>query len=166
QAVERSARDVAVSAHLLAERPTVGRLLGQGDTRGLTAFLERFRRTSRLSGCAVLVEGRLVSGSGTPLPWKELARATAGDRAAVVSAPSGRLVLGAASPLTSRAGATAVTALTLDDPFLREISRQVGLPVAILPIDASDLEDAGAAGKRADVYLSVQPLRGPDGAVA
>lgn len=165
QAVERSARDVETSTHLLAERPTVGRLLGQGDTRGLTAFLDRFRRTSRLSGCAVFIQGRLISGSGTPLPWKELALATAGGRSAVVPGPSGRLVLGAASPLTARAGATAVTALTLDDHFVQEIARQVGLPVTILPAAAPDAEDASTSGKRADVYLSVQPLRGPDGAI-
>src|SRR6266545_3623964 len=144
QAVERSARDVETSAHLLGERPTVGRLLGEGDARGLTTFLDRFRRTSRLSACAVLVGGRLVAESGAPLPWDELARASAGGRPAVVSGPSGRLVLGAASPLISARGATVITALNLDDPFVREISRQVGLPVMILPIlsasAASDLE--------------------------
>src|SRR4051812_31258595 len=58
QAVERSGRDVEPSAHLLGERPTVGRLLAQGDTAGLTAFLDRFRATSHLSACAVFVQGK------------------------------------------------------------------------------------------------------------
>lgn len=169
QAVERSARDVATSTHLLAERPTVGRLLGQGDTRGLTAFLDRFRRTSRLSGCAVLVQGRFVAGSGTPLPWDDLVRnllhESAGSRSALIAGPSGRLVLGAASPLVSVRGATVVTALTLDDPFVQEISRQVGLPVTILPVAAPDGEDASGSGKLAGLYRSVHPLRGPDGTV-
>src|SRR6185436_8954437 len=169
QAVERSARDVETSTHLLGERPTVGRLLGQGDTRGLTVFLDRFRRTSRLSGCAVFGQGRFVAGSGAPLPWDELTRATAGGRSAVVSDASGRLVLGAASPLVGVSGVTVVTALTLDDPFVQEISRQVGLPVTILPIlsasAASDLEGARSSGKLDDAYLAVQPLRGPDGRV-
>jgi signal transduction histidine kinase len=177
QAVERSARDVAVSAHLLGERPTVGRLLGQGDAGQLTAFLDRFRGTSRLSGCAVLLQGRPVAASGPSLPWKELRRAAPGDNAAVV-APSGRLMLAAASPLTTFPGSEAVTALQLDEPFVREISRQVGLPVAILPVAALPEEDArrdlreraqetgaSASGELADVYLAVQPLRGPDGAV-
>src|SRR5215210_1011411 len=182
QAVERSARDVAVSAHLLGERPTVGRLLGQGDARGLTAFLDRFRSTSRLSGCAVLMQGRLVSGSGASLPWDELRRnllhKSAGDRSTVVAGPSGRLILGAASPLTTFPGTMAITALTLDERFVREIARQVGLPVTILPVAAAAEDDPrrdlreraletgeSASGELADVYLAVQPLRGPDGAV-
>lgn len=184
QSVERSARDVETSAHLLGERPTAGRLLGQGDTRGLTAFLDRFRSTSRLSGCAVLVQGRLVAGSGSPLPWNALARDLshkwAGGHSAVLPDRGGRLVLGAASPLMSSDGATVVTGLRLDGPFVQGIARQVGLPVAILPAGAAmALEDdprrrlreqaletgQSASGELADVYLAVQPLRGPDGLV-
>ena len=106
QAVERSESDVATSADLLGERPTIGRLLGQGDTRGLTAFLDRFRRTSRLSGCAVFVRGRLVAVSGMRLPWTDLARGAAGGSVAVVSDPSGRLVLGSAAQQVSFPGTT------------------------------------------------------------
>ena len=181
QAVERSSRDVAVSAHLLGERPTVGRLLGQGDTLALTAFLDRFRSTSRLSGCALLVQGRLIS-SGPSFPWNQLRRnllhKSAGDGSTVVASPSGRLILGAASPLTTFPGTMAITALTLDDQFVREIARQVGLPVTILPVAAAAEDDPrrdlreraletgeSASGELADVYLAVQPLRGPDGAV-
>lgn len=179
QSVERSARDVETSAHLLGERPTAGRLLRQGDTQGLTAFLDRFRRTSGLSGCAVLVQRRAVASSGT-LPWDALVRTSASGHAAVLPDPSGRLVLGAASPLVSASGATVVTGVRLDGPFVRGIARQVGLPVAILPAGAAmDLEGdprlrlrelaletgQSASGELADVYLSVQPLRGPDGAV-
>jgi signal transduction histidine kinase/HAMP domain-containing protein len=180
QAVERSARDVATSADLLGERPTVGRLLQQGDVRGLTAFLDRFRHTSRLSGCAVFVRGRLVSGSGLRLPWVELARAAAGDGTAVVSEPGSRLVLGAAAPQVSFPGATVVTALLIDDRFVQEIGRQVGLPVSILPLarlealendPRRDLREQAlesgriATGELASGYLAVQPLRGPQGKV-
>src|SRR4030095_15932832 len=58
EAVARSARDVRTSAQLLAERPTVKRLLAAGDAAGLTAFLDRFRQTSALSGVAILSQGR------------------------------------------------------------------------------------------------------------
>lgn len=180
QAVERSESDVATSADLLGERPTIGRLLRQGDTRGLTTFLDRFRRTSRLSGCAVFVRGRLVSVSGTRLPWTDLARGAAGDGVAVVSDPSGRLVLGAAAPQVSFPGATVVTALVIDDRFAQEIGRQVGLPVAILPVARLEaLEDSPRRGLREQAletgqiatgeldagYLAVQPLRDPNGAM-
>lgn len=186
QAVERSAGDVRTSARLLGERPTVGRLLAQGDTAGLTAFLERFRTTSGLSGSAVFVHGRLVAGSGTPLPWPELLRATAGDRPALVRGPAGDLIATAAAPNAFFAGATAVTALHLDAGFIRRISQQVGLPVAIVPAavarqavddpreplrervltDGESVEqrvEEGGAGPGAGVYLAALPLRDPAG---
>ena len=109
EAVERSEEDVRTSARLLGERPTVGRLLRAGDAAGLAAFLESFRRTSRLTGCAVLVEGRPFAQAG------QLA---------------GRLTAGA--PVASYPGATASVALALDQSFVEGVSAQVGLPVTIV----------------------------------
>src|SRR5436309_2793999 len=74
EAVERSARDVRTSAHLLAERPTVKRLVEGGDAAGLTAFLDRFRQTSSLSGVAVFSHGTLIAAGGPPMPWSEVPR--------------------------------------------------------------------------------------------
>ena len=177
QAVERSARDVGVSAHLLGERPTVGRLLREGDAQGLAAFLERFRQTSRLSGCAVLVQGRAVAVGGRSFPWMEIARASRGGSSALV-AVADRLVLGATSPLVASPDATVVTVLVLDDAFAQALARQAGQPVEILPVAGralweegprSRLREAaleverGAAGKLADVYLDVRSLRGAGG---
>src|SRR5436305_7526837 len=68
EAVERSARDVRTSAHLLAERPTVKRLVEGGDAAGLATFLDRFRRTSSLSGVAIFSKGKLVAAGGAPIP--------------------------------------------------------------------------------------------------
>lgn len=179
QAVERSAGDVATSADLLSERPTVGRLLRQGDLQSLTVFLEQFRETSRLSGCAVIVDGRRVAESGG-LPWGDLLRATGGRRAATVRGPGGPLLLVAAAPLTSWSGATALVARRIDPAFTRDVIRQVGLPVDILPVEAAERDElrrplreraletgetASGRLKAAEVFLSVRPLRSPSGQV-
>ena len=181
QAVERSGRDVETSAHLLGERPTVGRLLAQGDTAGLTAFLDRFRATSRLSGCAVFVQGKLAAQSG-------LATLTPLSGVRILRSPSGDLLVTAAAPLLFYPGSTAVTALRLDDALMSQISRQVGLPVALVPADQvrdavddprqplrdralTDGEavqqkiegDAHDSTQKTGVYLAVRPLRDPSG---
>jgi len=52
-AIERAGDRVLASARLLADRPAVGRILSAGDRAGLAAWLERFRRTSDLTGCAL-----------------------------------------------------------------------------------------------------------------
>ena len=155
-AVERSAGDVSTSAHLLAERPTVGRLLEAKDIAGLTAFLDRFRATSRLSGCAVFVQGRLTAMSGAPESWADLTRAgqAAKTAPALVRGPAGDLIFTSSSPLLFFPDGVAVTALHLDAGFVRQVSRQVGLPVAIVPVAQQEVERAG-------VYLSALPLRDP-----
>ncbi|HEX3527975.1 MAG TPA: ATP-binding protein [Thermoanaerobaculia bacterium] len=163
-AVERSAGDVSTSAHLLGERPTVGRLLEAHDLAGLTAFLDRFRATSRLSGCAVFVQGKLTAASGAPEDWAGLLRAgqAAKTAPALVRADpkmnAGELIFTASSPLQFFPDGVAVTALHLDADFVREVSRQVGLPVAIVPAAEQEAERPG-------VYLSSLPLRDPPVAI-
>ena len=151
-AVERSGGDVATSTHLLAERPTVGRLLAAGDAAGLGSFLDRFRSTSRLSACAVLIAGKPAAVSGPPLPWADLLRSTASSPGlpVLLHGPAGDLLFAASAPLVFHPGGAAVTALRLDAAFVRGISQQAGLPVAIVP---------EAQAKRAGAYVAVLTLR-------
>jgi signal transduction histidine kinase len=119
EALERSEEDIRTSARLLGERPTVGRLLQAGDAAGLSAFLERFRGTSRLTGCAVFIGERRFAHAGTL---------------------DGRLT--ATAPVTFYPGATASVALALDSSFVEGVSRQVGLPVTIVSVqEARDRTD-------------------------
>jgi len=184
EAVERSARDVATSAHLLAERPTVKRLLGEGDVAGMRAFLDRFRGTSHLSGVVIFSQGHVFALGGESLPWEEIARrADADGSSTLIRLPDGPLLLAAASPLAATAEASAAAALVLDPPFARQVEAQVGLPVRILdpdkalpnpkdprmPLRAEVLateEPSSGRLKTADRYVSVRPLRSSSGAVA
>ncbi|HEY0513740.1 MAG TPA: ATP-binding protein [Thermoanaerobaculia bacterium] len=180
EAVERSARDVRTSAHLLAERPTVKRLVEGGDAAGLAAFLDRFRQTSSLSGVAVFSHGTLIAAGGPPMPWSEVPRPFDGrtDGPSILRPPGGGLFLGSAVPLASTPDATAMAALALDAAFARQIAGQVGLPVAILDGDAGDprlplraeVLATGRSGsgrlKAAGLYVSIRPLRAPSGEVA
>jgi signal transduction histidine kinase len=159
EAVERSAEDVRTSARLLGERPTVGRLLQAGDAAGLDAFLERFRVTSRLTGCAVFLGGQRFAKAGTL---------------------DGRLT--ATAPIASYPGATATVALALDARFVEGVSRQVGLPVTLVSIqEARDRTDDPryvlrdqvlSSGRRASgrldeagAYVSILPVAPVGGAL-
>src|SRR5688500_378773 len=59
QAVEHAGESALASARLLAERPTLLRLLRANDVASLTPFLEQFGRTSQIDGCAVLMNGQV-----------------------------------------------------------------------------------------------------------
>ncbi|HEV7784575.1 MAG TPA: histidine kinase dimerization/phospho-acceptor domain-containing protein, partial [Thermoanaerobaculia bacterium] len=163
EAVERSARDVATSAHLLAERPTVKRLLAEGDVAGMTAFLDRFRGTSHLSGVVIFAGGHIFASGGIPLPWEEIARRAGSEGITTLTRmPDGRLLLAAALPLVSSSDAAAAAALVLDAQFARQIEAQVGLPVTILEPDQTT--EPGLL-KKGDHYISVRPLRSASGSV-
>ena len=134
QAVERSAEDVRTSARLLAERPTAARLLREGDAAGLAAFLERFRATSGLSGCAVLLAGRPFAAAGPTV------------------SPSALQLTGTA-PITALPGATVATVLALDAKFSDRIGAQVGLPVVLRPAREGNADGTARDGER---YVSRQ----------
>jgi signal transduction histidine kinase len=183
RAVERAGGELATSAHLLAERPALSRMIEQRDVLGLEDLLARFRRTGRLSGCAVVVDGGLLARDGATIPWDEIARPPhdPGYRFVAGPRPGAPLVLGAWSAVPSAPQAGVAVALVLDREFARTITRQAGLPVTIL--DRGDaLQDAPQASLRSRVldmeepiaerldepglYLSVQPLRAPGGPIA
>src|SRR3712207_3777646 len=80
QEVENEHNAVLTSVQLLAERPTLRRLLTQNDVAELRAFLDRFQQTSQLDGCAVWYDDRLVASSGTAVPWDALWNARPPDQ--------------------------------------------------------------------------------------
>ncbi|HWQ12967.1 MAG TPA: ATP-binding protein [Roseiflexaceae bacterium] len=182
QEIVRAGEDVAVAAQLLAERPTLRRLLQQGDTAQLEAFLGQFQRTSQLGACAVLRDGRVIGQSGA------LHLADATDTAPRGSVPyrlvqrpgHSALVLQATTPLPAVPGASVATARALDDAFAGQIAADIGLPVQITGravLDAAGARQAPraralASGTMVTTYLAplgpyvaVHPLRAPGGEI-
>ncbi|HEV3076963.1 MAG TPA: ATP-binding protein, partial [Thermoanaerobaculia bacterium] len=151
-AIERAGDRVLASARLLADRPAVGRILSVGDRAGLAAWLERFRRTSDLSGCALFAAdtgggaagGRLLASAGPPLAWAALRQRDGGR--SLFADDQGRLVLGGSAPLTGAPGVEAMTARVLDEDYARRLGRQVGLPVTVL--DSREAAKASAPAAR------------------
>ena len=182
RAIERAGEELRVSARLLAQSPILGRLVQERDTAGLQDLFARFRRTNNLSGCAVLLEGDPLARDGGAVPWGAIARLPRGadDRFVLRPAGDGPLVLGARAAVPSAPQTTVVTALVLDETFVRATSRQAGLPVTILDrqqafleapqgsLRARALDTEEPVAERLDdagLYLAVQPLRGPSGEV-
>ncbi|MBV8202119.1 MAG: HAMP domain-containing protein [Acidobacteria bacterium] len=156
-AIERAGDRVLASARLLADRRAVGPIPPAGDRAGLDAWLERFRRTSDLTGCALFsggaagtggTSGSLLASAGAPLPWEELRR-RAGGRAGgrtLLADDRGQLVLAGSAPLAGTPQGEAVAARVLDADYARRLSGQVGLPVALL--DSREAANAAAPAAR------------------
>jgi len=179
-AVERSGQDVLASAKLLAERSVLPRLLAVRDRTTAGVLLDRFRRASRLTGCAAFGAGRPVvaPASGPPLPWAALRRPGGGRAWAALG--DGTLVLAGTAPLPGAPSTEVVTALRLDAEFSQRLASQIGLQVTILAERQARAETAPQAALRgraldaavmarvddAGLYLAARPLRDPDGKVA
>jgi signal transduction histidine kinase len=187
QAVARSEGDVRTSAHLLSERATLVRLLGNGDAAGLASFLERFRATSHLSGCAVFSHLQVKAASGAALPWGEVLAHAGGplgrEGGGLLRRPGAPLLLAAAAPVAASPGAIVVTALALDPAYTAEVSGQIGLPVEVVdigvalarerdpaqPLYEQALDSGRPVSARvpgAGRYVAALPLRAPSGRVA
>ena len=180
-AIERAGEQARASARLLAGGAPLGTLLKEGDTRGLSDLLARFRRTTALTGCAVLAGGDLLAHDGA-VAWGALVRQPRApdDRFVLRPDEHGPLVLGAWAPVPSVPGAFVATAVALDEAFASGVSREVGLPITIVDRQRALLDEPQArlrgkaldaeepaAGRLDDagLYLAVQPLRGPGGEV-
>lgn len=149
EAVQRSGSEVETAARLLAERPTLRRLLQEKDAAALTAFLERFCRTGHLTSCAVFVAGSPFAASGEP------PAPASGSGWRIAPAPPGGLSLTAAADVSGEPGTRVLTAARLD---ARDLQRQVGLPVALVPLAAGPPPTPRREGER---FLSVLPLATP-----
>jgi signal transduction histidine kinase len=180
--VERQAQGALTAARLLAERPTLLRLLAAGETAELTAFLERFRATGGLDGCAVLRGGEPVAAAPAALPWAAIGGA-GGDPAASVGGagpaagePAGGRYLAplgedpaplfvASAPLAGGAAGIAVVVRRLDAALAARLSQQVGLGVRIVVgPDADAASTSGSAGPGASAGAGGTAAREPGGA--
>jgi signal transduction histidine kinase len=165
--IARAGDGALTAARLLAERPTLLRLLQNDDTASLAPFLAQFQRTSELSGLAVLRDGRVVASSGAQLPWQTIAAASAStDRFLYRRSAAEPLALGARAAVPGLQGAQVLVATILDEAFTRRLSDELGLAVAIVAPPDGPLASDGVAAARDDSqarYQALVALRNPAG---
>ena len=70
--VRRVGEDTLTSARLLAERPTLIRLIDERRVGAIVPFLARYCETGHSDGCAVVHDGQVVAQAGAAIPWAEV----------------------------------------------------------------------------------------------
>jgi signal transduction histidine kinase len=169
--IARAGDEVVASARLAADHPDLRKIVAAGDRAALAAWLERFRRTSELTGCALFAGGQLLASAGPPLPWEALRRPGAGGRAMASGAGGGSggldggggLILGGSAPVAALHQATAVTALAMDGTFAQRTGDQVGLAVVVLDRAEAERSAATAAAVRQRALAMPVPAPPPGG---
>jgi signal transduction histidine kinase/HAMP domain-containing protein len=172
QEILGSGEDVAITAQLLAERPTLQRLVGELNRTELESFLAQFQRTSQLDGCAVLRGDQLLAASGVTIP-PEIMRLSELEGASYQLArlpERGVIALISGATVSSDDSVRVLVLRDLDAAFARQLSSDIGLEVQIGREEQVRLPQALVTGapvaahlRESALYVAGHPLIGQAG---
>ena len=174
--LRRIGEDARAAARALADRPTLQRLLAEGQHDALPPFLRRSCEADSLDACAVLSGRTVVAVSGPALDWQQIVTAGAEQGGTFLALPSTARVplIGARATLADPS--LAVYAVRrLDERLAQTLSGQVGAEVRLIdyrtytgsavnaftPLYAAALADAHSAVQRIDAqdaYAAAVPV--------
>jgi signal transduction histidine kinase len=131
--LRRMAEDAHGTAQELAERPTLQRLLAEGQSEALPPLLRRACEGSGLSGCAVLSGRTVIAVSGPALDWQQVVTAASEQGGTFMALPATERVplLGARAAFGDQ-GLTVYVLRRLDEQLARTLSAQVGAEVRLI----------------------------------
>jgi signal transduction histidine kinase/HAMP domain-containing protein len=174
--LRRIGENALATARALADRPTLQRLLAQGQSEALPPFLRHWCEAGNVDSCAVLSDKSVVAVSGPALDWQQIVTAGAEQGATFLALPATERV-----PLLGARAALPNTALTvyvvrrLDERLARALGAEVGAEVQLIdyrnyttaPVNAftslysAALADGRSAVQRIDaqeVYAASVPV--------
>ena len=174
--LRRLAEDAHAAARALADRPTLERLVAEGQRDALPPFLRRACDASGVEACAVLSGETVIAVSGPAVDWQRLVTAAAEQGASFMALPATERVplLGARAPLDNPALAVYVVR-RLGPALARTLGARVGAEVRLIdyrsyidgpvdaftPLYAAALADGRSAVQRIapqDVYAAAVPV--------
>jgi signal transduction histidine kinase len=163
--LRRLGEDAVTAAHVLADRPTLQRLMSEESPEALALFLRRFCQTQAISACAVLKDKELLAQAGQPLPWDDIETASAEQGESFLAAPATAPfpILGAVASFGEAKTTRVFIVRFLDAQLARTLSQHVGLEIRLVnyrsfaaaPVDAlTALHSTGLA----DGHSAVQRI--------
>jgi signal transduction histidine kinase len=179
--LRRLAEDALATAHALADRPTLQRLLAEGQNEALPPYLRHWCEAGGIDACAVLSGKTVVAVYGPALDWQQIVTAGAEQGGSFMALPTTEHVpLFGARVALADAGLTLYVVRRLDEKLARSLSQQVGAEVRLIdyrtyaagavtaftPLYAAALADGRSAVQRIDsqdAYVASVPVFAPSG---
>ena len=135
--LRRVEEDTQTVVRLLAARPTLARLVRDGNRAQLELFLKRYCSVAGMSGCAVAAADGAVLGANSATPgWTSLLEAVSEQGEHFLFAPPdvpGGLV-GAIAPVPNQPEVRVVVVRNLDPRLATRLSEAAGLQVRLVPM--------------------------------
>jgi signal transduction histidine kinase len=131
--LRRAGEDALSDARVLAERPTLQRLVSAEGNSGLEPFLQRFAESTGTDVAAVMRDDSVLAQSGPAIEWSEVATAIQeqGERFVIAPKSGASLIWGAAAPLAG-SNVRAVTLRLTTPAMLARLSSQVGAQLFVV----------------------------------
>jgi signal transduction histidine kinase/HAMP domain-containing protein len=174
--LRRMGEDAHAVAQALAERPTLQRLLAEGQSDAVAPFLRRSCEAAGMDACAVLSGKTVLAVSGPALDWSQVVTAAGEQGGTFMALPATERVplLGAHVPLGEQ-GLSLYVVRRLDDKLAQTLSAQVDAEVRLIdyrtyttgavgpftPLYAAALADGHSAVQRIaaqDAYAAAVPV--------
>ena len=175
--LRRMGEDTVTAARVLAERPTLQRLLSEGRTDAIPLSLRRFCETSGVDACALVSGTQLIAQSGPTLDWEGVITAGTEQGPTFMALPANMRVpvLGASARLGDVEDSRVYVVRLLNDKLARILTQHVDLEIRLVdyrsftndPVNAftslysAALADGRSAVQRIDsqrVYASSVPV--------
>lgn len=182
--LRRVNEDVFSAAQVLAERPTLQRLVEAQSWRAIEPVLKRFCTSSGGNLCAVLAPGIEVSSGPVAVPWSEVQAAVTeqGQRFLIAPRDGSAPISGAALPSPNNPTVQVLVLRRLEGRLLQDLREQVGAEVRLVnyssyvappedpytPLHSLALSDGRYAAQRLadpDVYAATTLLPAVTGEV-
>ena len=131
EAVRRMTEDALTSARVLAQRPTLQRLLAEHQDEAITPFLRRFCDTSQLDACAVFSGARLLAATGPTLDWQGIKSESAEQGPTFLALPTNirQAAFGAFVSMPGPGDIRIYVLRLLDASLASELTQRVGTQV-------------------------------------
>jgi signal transduction histidine kinase len=174
--LRRLGEDAQATARALADRPTLQRLLAQGQSEALPPLLSRSCEAGGVDACAVLSGKTVLAVSGPALDWQQIVTAAAEQGATFMALPAtSRVPLIGAHAALGEQGLAVYVVRRLDEKLARTLSTRAGAEVRLIdyrtytgsavsaftPLYAAALADGHSAVQRIDsqdAYASAVPV--------
>jgi signal transduction histidine kinase len=130
----RLGEDALNNARILAERPTLRRLLEQRDLATLPPVLQRFCLPARLDACAILEGDTVLAATSNTIAWQQFIPSLReqGERFMFAAAGSPNAYLGAAVAVGEANPAVRVVVVqVLNDAFAARLAPQAGVQIRL-----------------------------------
>jgi signal transduction histidine kinase len=134
EGLRQGTEDLLIAARVLGERPTLHRLLREGDTTGLPPYLQRYCQGAALDACAIVINRSILASSGREIDWPHVFAHAAeqGERFLVGGGSTDPALGGASATVSDHPDVTVMVTRVLDATLEQDLGERAGLDVRIV----------------------------------